>query len=78
MTRIVQSLERDGYVQRDSDPSDGRIVRLNATARGKRVMQQGRQRRVQNLAHLLGGLSPREIAKIQEAAELIEEALRGR
>jgi DNA-binding MarR family transcriptional regulator len=78
MTRIVQSLERDGYVQRDSDPSDGRVVRLNATAKGKRVMQQGRQRRVQNLAHLLGGLSPGEIAKIQEAAELVEEALRGR
>src|SRR5918911_2432551 len=58
MTRIVQSLVRDGYVRRASDPADGRVVRLRATAKGKRVMRQGRERRVQNLAVLLGRLSP--------------------
>jgi DNA-binding MarR family transcriptional regulator len=75
MTRIVQLLEGDGYVRRDSDPADGRVVRLRATAKGKRVLQQGRQRRVQNLAALLGRLSPREVAQVQEAAELVERAL---
>jgi DNA-binding MarR family transcriptional regulator len=75
MTRIVQSLERDGYVRRDSDPADGRVVRLQATPKGKRVMQQGRQRRVQNLANLLAQLSPEEVAHVQEAAELVETAL---
>jgi DNA-binding MarR family transcriptional regulator len=75
MTRIVQSLERDGYVRRDSDPADGRVARLQATPKGKRVMQQGRQRRVQNLANLLAQLSPEEVAHVQEAAELVETAL---
>jgi DNA-binding MarR family transcriptional regulator len=75
MTRIVQSLERDGYLRRDSDPADGRVVRLQATPKGKRVMQQGRQRRVQNLANLLAQLSPEEVAHVQEAAELVETAL---
>ena len=75
MTRIVQSLVRDGYVRRASDPADGRVVRLRATAKGKRVMRQGRERRVQNLAVLLGRLSPREVARVHEAAELVERAL---
>ena len=75
MTRVVQSLERDGYVRRDSDPADGRVVRLQATAEGRRVMQQGRQRRVQSLADLLGRLSPAEVTHVREAAELVERAL---
>jgi DNA-binding MarR family transcriptional regulator len=75
MTRIVQWLEQERYVRRKSDPSDGRVVRLEATAKGKRVMQQGRQRRVATLAELLGRLSPTEVAQVQEAAELVERAL---
>jgi DNA-binding MarR family transcriptional regulator len=75
MTRIVQSLAQDGYVRRDSDPTDGRVVRLQATAKGTRVMQEGRERRVANLAGLLGRLSPDEVARVHEAAELVERAL---
>jgi DNA-binding MarR family transcriptional regulator len=75
MTRIVQFLEQDGYVRRESDPADGRVVRLQATPKGRRVMQEGRKRRVQNLADLLGKLSPAEVARIHEAAELVERAL---
>src|ERR671931_1120693 len=43
MTRIAQSLVEDGYVRRDADPRDGRVVRLTATAKGERVMHQGRE-----------------------------------
>jgi DNA-binding MarR family transcriptional regulator len=75
MTRIVQSLAQDGYVRRDSDPTDGRVVRLQATAKGRRVMQEGRERRVANLAGLLGRLSRDEVARVHEAAELVERAL---
>src|SRR4051794_37467783 len=75
MTRIVQSLEQDGYVRREPDPLDGRGVRLQATAKGKRVMQLGRERRVRNLAALLAWLSSDEVARVHEAAELVERAL---
>src|SRR5919197_4368423 len=74
MTRIAQSLVEDGYALRERDPSDGRVVRLSATAKGRRVMQQGRERRVANLARLLGGLSPGEGNRVHEAAEFIERA----
>jgi DNA-binding MarR family transcriptional regulator len=75
MTRIAQSLVEDGYATRKQDPDDGRVVRLTATARGRRVMQRGRERRVANLARLLSRLSADEIARVHEAAELVERAL---
>ena len=75
MTRIAQSLVEDGYARRQADPADGRVVRLSATAKGRRVMQRGRKRRVTNLAELLGRLAPDEIDRIHEAAELVEKAL---
>jgi DNA-binding MarR family transcriptional regulator len=75
MTRVAQSLVEDGYASRAADPADGRVVRLSATAKGRRVMQRGRERRVANLARLLERLSPEEVARVHEAAELVERAL---
>ena len=75
MTRIVQALEQDGLVRRESDPEDRRVTRLRATAKGERVMWRGRERRVANLATLLSNLSADEIAHVHEAAELVERAL---
>src|SRR2546429_7821279 len=45
MTRIAQSLVEDGYARRQADPADGRVVRLSATAKGRRGMRQGQERR---------------------------------
>ena len=75
MTRIVQALERAGLVRRERDIQDGRVHRLHTSTKGRRVMQQGRQRRVANLATLLERLSPAEIARVNEAAALVERAL---
>jgi DNA-binding MarR family transcriptional regulator len=75
MTRIVQALERDGLVRRDGDPNDARVARVRATAKGRRVMQRGRERRITNLATLLSRLSQQEVAHVQRAAELVERAL---
>src|SRR5947207_14405058 len=50
MTRIVQALEQEGLVRRESDPADRRVTRLHATPSGERVMWRGRERRVSNLA----------------------------
>jgi len=75
MTRIVGSLEEEGLVARAPDPDDGRVVRLRATAKGERVMWRGRERRVAQLAELLARLSPAEVARVREAAELVERAL---
>jgi DNA-binding MarR family transcriptional regulator len=75
MTRIVQALERDGLVRRDGDPNDARVARIRATAKGRRVMQKGCERRIANLATLLARLSHQEVAQVRKAAELVERAL---
>src|SRR3954464_15189355 len=49
MTEVAQALEQEGYVRRESDPNDGRVARVRATAKGERVMWRGRRRRVENL-----------------------------
>src|SRR5438067_8846869 len=75
MTRVVQGLEQQGLVRRERDPRDRRVQRLYATSKGRRVMQRGRERRTTNLAELLERLSRDEVARIHEAAELVEWAL---
>ena len=75
MTRIVQALEAAGLVSRQRDPDDGRVHRLRATGRGRRVVQRGRERRVASLAELLARLTPAEVARVREAADLVERAL---
>jgi DNA-binding MarR family transcriptional regulator len=75
MTRIVQGLEAGGLARRERDAGDGRVHRLHATARGRRVVQRGRERRVANLAALLRRLPPDDVARVREAADLVERAL---
>jgi DNA-binding MarR family transcriptional regulator len=75
MTRIVQGLEAQGLARRARDRQDGRVHHLHATAKGRRVMQHGREHRIANLATLLSRLSTAELARVREAAELVENAL---
>ncbi|NIV55632.1 MAG: MarR family transcriptional regulator [Actinobacteria bacterium] len=71
MSRIVAGLERDGLVERRPDPQDVRAIRLRATPRGRRVLEQGRARRVDRLAEELRRLSTEELRQIERAVELI-------
>ena len=79
MTRLVNALEADGLVVREADPDDGRVTRLRATDDGRRLLHEGRARRVAALAHQLAALSPEEQATLAKAAQLIERlAMRAR
>jgi DNA-binding MarR family transcriptional regulator len=75
MTRIVQALEEAGLVARERDQHDRRVTRARATAKGERVLWRGRERRVERLASLLDRLTPAEVARVREAADLVERAL---
>jgi DNA-binding MarR family transcriptional regulator len=76
MTGIVQALEQAGLVRRDTDDRDGRVVRVHATAKGRRVLERARERRIAKLAERLSGLEEQELGRVQEAAELVDSALR--
>lgn len=77
MTRLVDGLERDGFVRRRRDPADARGVLVEATPAGKRILTRGRAQRVQTLAASLAALSPEELGEIGRGAELIERVSRG-
>src|SRR5215467_12897969 len=49
MSRIVAGLEREGLVRRH-ETADKRRVRLEATAKGTKMLWEGRKRRVESLA----------------------------
>jgi DNA-binding MarR family transcriptional regulator len=77
MSALVRSLEADGLVRRAADPSDARAVRLRPTAKGKRLLLRGRQRRIENVAELLEPLSARELRTVHDAVAILERALSG-
>jgi DNA-binding MarR family transcriptional regulator len=72
MTKIVAGLEAAGLARRRADAGDARAVRLEATARGIRLLQDGRRRRVERLATALGTLTAAELDVLARAAPLIE------
>lgn len=76
MSRIVDALVADGLVTRDIPAEDRRSVRIAATEKGVRLMEEGRQRRVQALARRLDNLPDSELRALGRGAEIIERALR--
>ena len=76
ISRLVDGLERDGLVRRERDPDDARGVLVRATAKGTRILTQGRRRRVETLAEGLAALSTEELTAIARGAALIERVTR--
>jgi DNA-binding MarR family transcriptional regulator len=72
MTRLVQGLERDRLVRCSPDPADRRRVIVVATARGAKILHEGRARRVEQLAAQLARLAPADLASLEHAATLLE------
>src|SRR5262249_18337160 len=74
-TRLVVGMERDGLVRREADPRDGRVVWLHATAKGTRLLHEGRRRRVAALAGDLAALTASQRETLAAAAEILERML---
>jgi DNA-binding MarR family transcriptional regulator len=75
MSRIVAGLKRSGLAKIETDSKDGRRIRVTATAKGQRLLQQARARRVRLLAETLGGLNESQMDTLLRAAELMERAV---
>jgi DNA-binding MarR family transcriptional regulator len=75
MSRIVGSLETAGLVKRHAT-EDGRRVRLEATAKGTKILQEGRKRRVESLANAVSTLSAEDQIRLGELTELLEQTIR--
>ncbi len=75
MSRLVAAMEAEGLVRREPHAGDARAVRLTATAKGRRILERGRARRLDLLEELLRDADAREVAVVHEAAEIVERAL---
>jgi DNA-binding MarR family transcriptional regulator len=78
MSLVVVALKRAGLVTSDVDAGDARKISVAATAKGERLLQQARVRRIQLLAKTLSGLTEAEMSTLRRASGLIEGALRGK
>jgi len=74
MSKLVTAMEGEGLVRRYPDVNDARSIRIEATAKGRRILERGRKRRLDLLEHLLGGASDAEIAAVGTAASVVERA----
>jgi DNA-binding MarR family transcriptional regulator len=72
MTRLVAALEAAALVVREADPRDGRVVRLSATQKGRRLLEQGRDRRIAAIADDLARLDSADLKAVERALEAIE------
>jgi DNA-binding MarR family transcriptional regulator len=72
MTRIVTALEERGLVRREHSPSDGRIIRLSVTDKGRAAHEEYQKRRDAWLDRKLAGLSKEERDVLAQAARIFE------
>ena len=76
MTPIVAALEADGLVTREADEQDARASILRATAHGRKLMAEGRARRIADLTGELRKLSRDERDVLRRATTLIQQVSR--
>lgn len=75
MSRIVAGLARSRLVDIQRDPQDARRMQIRATVKGARLLQKGRQRRIEYLAQNLERLTDTERAELAKAVEILGKLL---
>ena len=71
MTRTVNCLESDGYVERRPHETDGRQVVVGLTDQARAVLDEDRRRRDAWLSHQLADLQPDERELLRAVAPLL-------
>jgi DNA-binding MarR family transcriptional regulator len=71
MSKLVSDLEAEGLVAKRPDREDKRGVRIEVTARGRALMEEGRRRRLALLQTRVAKLSREERALLDKAAEIM-------
>jgi DNA-binding MarR family transcriptional regulator len=75
MSRIVAGLERSHLIEITRDSHDARRMHIRPAAKGARLLQEGRRRRIEYLAAHLDSLAGNELAQLYAAAEILERLL---
>jgi DNA-binding MarR family transcriptional regulator len=75
MTRIVDALAKQGLVLKKRNAQDGRSTLIHATAAGKKLLMQGRERRVRALSEQIAALANDDRIALEKAAEILRKVI---
>jgi MarR family transcriptional regulator for hemolysin len=75
MTRMLDTLEKDGLVERLADPSDRRTKQLRLTAEGEKVLEEIFAIADEMRGRLLGGLPEDKLDEVNDFLGLLNERL---
>ena len=76
MSKLVSEMEGAGLLRRAGDPADARVVRVDMTAKGRRVLAKGRDLRIADIERRLRAQGPQGVAAVESAVNVIERMLR--
>jgi DNA-binding MarR family transcriptional regulator len=72
LSRLVPHLEAAGLLRRLNDPADRRVSRVEATSKGRRLLERIRSERNDALSRRLAELSPEEREAVAQALPVLE------
>lgn len=75
MSKLVTGMESEGLVRRYPDVNDARAIRIEATAKARRILERGRSRRLDLLERMLVDATASEVEAVRRAAEVVERSL---
>ncbi len=75
MSRLVKAMQAEGLVESGAAEDDDRRVIIRATAKGRKIMLQGRDRRLAALGRLLRDTTATENAALSTVCDLLERSL---
>ena len=76
MSKLVSEMEAADLVRRMTDAKDARVVRVDMTAKGRRVLAKGRELRIGEIERRLRALSAAERDSLAAAVGAMEKMLR--
>lgn len=75
LTGLVDRAERDGVVERRTDPSDRRLSRVFLTEKGRELVQALLPKHAHYVSELLGGLDPGDRRELRRILGKLRESL---
>jgi DNA-binding MarR family transcriptional regulator len=78
MSRLVKAMQVEGLVEAEVASHDQRAIRIAASAKGRRLMLRGREKRLAAIRELLRDASAEEKKALETVVELLARALRKR
>jgi DNA-binding MarR family transcriptional regulator len=76
ISRLAAEMARIGLIRRRDDPGDGRVVRVEMTAQGRRVLGKGRKLRIADIEGRVRRLDRSEVDALERAVGIVEGMLR--